>query len=119
VSYCEYKNSILIFIHEIIIISISKTPWLVHQGCTEGSVYKVLRSSATSYVFDAKVCQIDSFVKKPYFSYFQLKVGDQYKSYAPHTACNTCVGGLCYWYDGKRKAMPFAIPMHRREQKNH
>jgi hypothetical protein len=61
-----------------------------------------------SYVFDTKVLQIDSFVKKLYFSYFQLKV-----------ACNTCLEGLRYWYDGKRKEMPFAIPMQRREQKNH
>jgi hypothetical protein len=58
-------------------------------------------------------------VKKLYFSYFQLKVGDQDKSFAPPTACNTCVEGLRYWYDGKRKAMPFAIPMQWREQKNH
>jgi hypothetical protein len=70
-------------------------------------------------VFDSKVRQIDSFVKKLYFSYFQFKVGDRNKSFAPHTACNTCVDGLHYWYDGKRKAMPFAIPMHWREQKNH
>jgi len=72
-----------------------------------------------SYVFDTKVRQIDSFVKKLYFSYFQLKVGDQDKSFAPHIACNTCVEGLHYWYDGKRKAMPFAIPMQWREQKNY
>jgi hypothetical protein len=70
-------------------------------------------------VFDTKVRQIDSFVKKLCFSYFQLKVGDQDKSFAPHIACNTCVEGLRYWYDGKRKAMPFAIPRQRREQKNH
>ena len=89
VRFCEYKNSVLDFIHEIFIISNSKTPWLVYQGCTEGSVYKVLRSSAT-FVEDTKLRQIDSFVKKLYFSYFQLKVGDQDKSFAPHIACNTC-----------------------------
>jgi hypothetical protein len=71
-----------------------------------------------SYVFDSKLRQIDSFVKKLYFSYFQLKVGDQDKSFAPHIACNTCVEGLRYWYDGKRKAMPFAILMQWRERKN-
>ena len=63
-----------------------------------------------SYVFDSKVRKIDSFVKKLYFSYFQLKVGDQDKCFAPHIACNTCVDGLRCWYDGKRKAMPFVIP---------
>jgi hypothetical protein len=72
-----------------------------------------------SYVFDNQVRQINSFVKKLYFSYFQLKVGDQDKSFAPHIACKTCVEGLRYWYEGKRKAMPFAIPMQWREQKNH
>src|SRR5215475_9527557 len=72
-----------------------------------------------SFVFDSKVRQIDSFVKKLYFSYFKLKVGDQDKSFAPHIACNTCVEGLRYWYEGKRKAMPFAIPMQWRDQKNH
>jgi hypothetical protein len=72
-----------------------------------------------SYVFDPRVRQIDSLVKKLYFSYLQLKGGDQDKSFAPHTACNTCVEGLLYWYDAKRKAMPFAIPMQWREQKNH
>jgi hypothetical protein len=70
-------------------------------------------------VLDTKVRQIDSFVKKLYFSSFQLKVGDQDKSFAPHIACSTCVERLCYWYDGKRKATPFAIPMQWREQKNH
>jgi hypothetical protein len=70
-------------------------------------------------VFDTKVRQIDSFVKKLYFSYFRLKVGDQDKSFAPHNACNTCVEGLRYTYDGKRKAMPFAILMQWHEQKNH
>ena len=72
-----------------------------------------------SYVFDSKVRKIDSFVKKLYFSYFQLKVGRQDKSFAPHIACNTCVEGLRYWYDGTRKAMLYAIPMQWREQKNH
>jgi hypothetical protein len=30
-----------------------------------------------------------------------------------------CVEGLRYWYDGKWKAMPFAIPIQWREQNNH
>ena len=60
-----------------------------------------------SYVFDSKVRLIDSFVKKLYFYYFQLKVGDQDKSFAPHTACNTCVEGLRYWYNGKRKRLQY------------
>jgi hypothetical protein len=70
-------------------------------------------------VFDSKLRQIDSFVKILCISYFQSKVGDQDKSFAPHNICNTCVEGLRYWYDGKRKAMPFAITMQWRVQKNH
>jgi hypothetical protein len=70
-------------------------------------------------VFGSNVLQIDSFVKKQHISYFQLTVGDQDKCFAPHIACNTCVEGLRYWYDGKLKAMPFSIPMQWREQKNH
>ena len=71
------------------------------------------------YIFDSKVRQIDSFVKKLYFAYFKVKVGDQDKRFAPHVACNTCAEGLRYWSEGKRKAMPFAIPMIWREQKSH
>jgi hypothetical protein len=70
-------------------------------------------------VLDSKARQIDSFVKKLYFSYFQSKVADEDKSFARQIACNTCVEGLRYWYDGKRKAMSFAISTQWREQKNH
>lgn len=70
-------------------------------------------------MFDGKVRKIDSFVKKLYFAYFKVKVGDMDKSFAPQSACNNCVEGLRYWYAGKRKAMPFAIPMVWGEQRNH
>ena len=63
-----------------------------------------------SCVFDTKVRQIDSFVKKLYFSYFQLKVGDHDKSFAPHTTCNTCVEGLHYWYDGEGRQCRLQYP---------
>jgi hypothetical protein len=121
VRYCEYKDSILIFIHETFIISISNIMASVsgvHRRQCLQSPQKFC-GICGSYVFDTKVRQIDTFVKKRYFSYFQLKVGDQDKSFVPHIACNTCVEGLRYWYDGKRKTRPFAIPMQWREQKNH
>ena len=116
------KNHILIFNHEIFIISYFKNTMASVSGVHRRQCLQCPQKFCYicgSYVFDSKVCQIDSFVKKLYFSYFQLKVGDQDKSFASHTACNTCVEGLCYWYDRKWKAMPFAIPMQWREQKNH
>ena len=34
-------------------------------------------------------CQITIIAKQAYFSYFKLKLGDQDKSWAPHTVCKT------------------------------
>jgi len=43
--------------------------------------------------------------------YFGCKVGDQDKSWAPHVCHTVCYSGLTQWLNGKRKAMPFAVPM--------
>ena len=34
---------------------------------------------------------IKEFVKKAYLVYFRVKFGDQYKNWAPHQVCRTCV----------------------------
>lgn len=62
---------------------------------------------------------INDFVKRAYYMYFGLKLGDQDKSWAPHTVCRTCVEALRLWIKGKKPSMPFAIPMVWREQTNH
>lgn len=62
---------------------------------------------------------ITDFVKKVYFAYFGLKLGDQDKVWAPHKVCKRCVEDLRNWFKGKKKAFRFGIPMVWREQKNH
>ena len=64
-------------------------------------------------------CLITVFVKQTYYSYFKLKLGDQDKSWAPHTVCKTCIETLRSWTQQKKVQMKFGIPMVWREQKNH
>jgi len=58
-------------------------------------------------------------VKAAFKYYFERKVGDQNKSWAPHVCCHVCNSGLMQWLSGKRKGMPFAVPMIWRESTNH
>jgi hypothetical protein len=62
---------------------------------------------------------ISDFVKKAYHAYFGVKLGDQDKSWAPHSVCRSCVENLRQWTKGKRKSLSFGIPMVWREQQNH
>ena len=62
--------------------------------------------------------QVNKFVKKVYYAYFHVKLGDQDKCWAPHIVCKKCVETLRQWTHGK-KAMSFGIPMVWREPKNH
>ncbi|GFO39812.1 hypothetical protein PoB_006631700 [Plakobranchus ocellatus] len=58
-------------------------------------------------------------VNTAYFHYFGCRVGDQDKDWAPHFSCRRCANNLREWFNGKRKSMPFAVPMIWREQSNH
>lgn len=62
---------------------------------------------------------ITDFVKKVYYAYFGLRIGDQDKVWAPHKVCHSCVEKLRLWYKREAKSFRFAIPMMWREQKNH
>lgn len=62
---------------------------------------------------------ITNLVKKAYKLYFDCALGDQDKNFAPHIACITCTTTLTEWMKGKRRAMPFAVPMVWREPTNH
>lgn len=62
---------------------------------------------------------ITDFVKKVYFAYFGVKIGDQEKHWAPHKVCYVCVEDLRKWSKKEKKAFRFAVPMVWREQKNH
>lgn len=62
---------------------------------------------------------ITEFIKKVYFAYFGVKIGDQEKSWAPHGVCSGCVEGLRMWSKGKVKSFRFGVPMIWRESRNH
>lgn len=72
-----------------------------------------------SFTIEKQRQNIATFVKQAYRAYFGIKLGDQDKSWAPHTVCKYCIECLRLWSKGKKKAMPFAIPMVWREPKNH
>jgi hypothetical protein len=62
---------------------------------------------------------ITGFIRKVYYAYFGVKLGDQDRSWAPHKICYVCVEGRRKWSKGKKKAFRFGVPMIWREPKNH
>jgi hypothetical protein len=54
---------------------------------------------------------ITAIVKKAYHLYFGCKIGDQDKPWAPHIRCRKFATNLSQWLNGRRNAMPFAVPM--------
>lgn len=71
------------------------------------------------YTVKSQQRNISEFVKKVYFAYFKLKLGDQDKTWAPHKVCRRCEEDLRLWFKGKKNSFRFGIPMIWREQKNH
>jgi hypothetical protein len=57
-------------------------------------------------------------IKKCFELYFECKVGDQGKYWAPHICCVTCIRLLTGRVNSSRHT-PFAIPMVWREAKDH
>ena len=62
---------------------------------------------------------IDKFYGKAYHVCFQVKLGDQEKSCAPHIVCKTCKEHLPQWANGTRKSLKYGIAMVWREPQNH
>lgn len=62
---------------------------------------------------------VTTFIKRVYYAYFGMKLGDQDKSWAPHMVCKRCTEHLRQWSKGTRKSMNFDIPMIWREPSNH
>lgn len=58
---------------------------------------------------------ITKFVKRKYFSYFKVPLGDQDKNWPSHKVCKTCVGTLRSWSQGETL---FGVPMVWREPTN-
>ena len=48
------------------------------------------------YTFEYNRKLVTDFVKQAYLAYFEVKLGDQDKSWAPHIACKTCIEHLRY-----------------------
>jgi len=63
--------------------------------------------------------KISDFVKKAYFNYFKMKLGDQNKPWARHKVCKTCEETLRLWFKSYKKSFCFGILMTRREHSNH
>ena len=62
---------------------------------------------------------ITSLLRTAYFHYFDCKIGDQDKSWAPHIRCKPCYNGPTAWFNGKTAAFNFAVLMVWREPRNH
>ena len=52
---------------------------------------------------------ITSLLRTAYFLYFDCKIGDQDKSWAPQIYCKPCYNGLTAWFNGKKAAFNFAV----------
>ena len=52
-------------------------------------------------------------------AYFEVKLGDQDKNWAPHQVCRTWVENSRQWIKQKRQTIGFAVPIVWREQANH
>ena len=59
--------------------------------------------------------KLNSKIRYAYKHYFACQVGNEDKKWAIHICCNHCGTSLLSWLDGKRKQMPFAVPMVWRE----
>ena len=62
---------------------------------------------------------ITSFLRRANKAYFGLALGDQDKKWAPRIVCHKCEEMLRDWTKGKRKGLPFEIPMTCREPTDH
>ena len=62
---------------------------------------------------------VTDFVQQAYLAYFDCRLGDQDKEWAPHIVCKCCTEHLREWTKGKRKGLSFGVPMIWREPQNH
>ena len=62
---------------------------------------------------------ITLFVKHTYKAYFQILLGDQDKKWSSHIVCHNCEEMFRSWTQGKRKGLPFGVPMVWREPRDH
>jgi hypothetical protein len=71
------------------------------------------------YTIKGQKRNITPLIKSLCLVYFNMRLGDQDKKFAPHILCKTCVENLRQWYKGLLPSMSFGIPIVWREQINH
>ncbi|KAF2899006.1 hypothetical protein ILUMI_07173 [Ignelater luminosus] len=62
---------------------------------------------------------ITEFVKKVYFAYFDVKLRDEDKPWAPHKVCSIYVEELRQWSQGEKQSFRYGVPIVWREPTNH
>jgi hypothetical protein len=72
----------------------------------------------SQFMIEKHQLNITGFIRKLYYAYFGVKLGDQHKSWAPNKVCYVCVEDRRKWSKGKKKAFRFGVPMIWREPKN-
>ena len=60
-----------------------------------------------------------SLLRTANFHYFDCKIGDRDKSWAPYICCKSCFNGLTAWFNGKKAAFNFAVSIVWGEPRNH
>jgi len=63
--------------------------------------------------------KVTALVNTSYYHYFGCKLCDQDKKWAPHVCCQSCCNGLRDWFSGRRRSIPFAVPMIWQEPRDH
>ena len=71
------------------------------------------------YTLNHQRRNISLFVKRAYKAYFEVHFGIQNKQWAPHVECHNCEEMFWDWTKGKRRGLPFGVPMIWREPNNH
>ncbi|KAL4716801.1 hypothetical protein ACJJTC_001957 [Scirpophaga incertulas] len=82
---------------------------MAHRGC-------VISPDSLCYIcgecnVKSQQRNISDYVKKVYFAYFKLILGDQDKAWTPHKVCRRCDEDLRLWFKSKKTAFRFGIPM--------
>ena len=78
------------------------------RGCTNDP--NIFCYICGEYVVKSQRQNITNFIKNVYYAYFGIKLGDQYKTWAPHKVCRSCVESLRRYSKGKQKSMSFGVP---------
>ena len=69
------------------------------------------------HILPSRHAKLAQFVKKACYSYFELKLSDQDKAFAPHMCCKTCVKSLGLWSVRKIKSLFLVLLWYGEKEK--